>query len=160
MGVDHSAQAHPASRQFFDDLHIGSKIEAKATVGFGNGGSKYTERFELLDQFNGIDVILLKVVGDWNNLAVDKAAHLGDNHLFVVISSWMHRATSLLFSYRTHPIRQQIGMLQNKGLEGLRCGGKVFLFQMDKEPLPHNWKAFNIENYETIGLKLHFERYA
>src|SRR5947209_17495944 len=114
MSIYDSTQTHPASRQLFDDLHIGSEIETKTAVGFRNGCSKYTQRFELPDQFNGIDVILLKIVSDWNNLAIDKAPHLGDNHLFVVISSCMHRATSLFFSHGTHRIRQQIGMLQNK----------------------------------------------
>src|SRR5438046_1628361 len=159
MSVHNSAQAHPTSRQLFDDLYIGSEIEAKPTVGFGNGGSKYTERSELLDQFNGIDVVLLKIVGYGYDLAIDKASHLGDSHLLVVVGSCMHRVAPSFFRYGTHGIRQQIGMLQNKGLEGLSLSRKVFLFQVDKEPLPHNRKAFNIENYETIGLKLHLERH-
>src|SRR5437588_12300803 len=120
MGVDDAAQAHPASRQLFDDLHISSKIEAKAAVGFGNGGSKYTEGFELLDQFNGVNVVLLKIVGNGYHLAIDKAPHLGDSHLLVIVSSCMHKATSSFFSYGTHRRRQQIGVLQNKGLDGVR----------------------------------------
>src|SRR2546427_4529820 len=70
----------------------------------------------------------------------------------------MHRATPSFFRYGTNRIRQQIGMLKNKGFKGLSRGRKVFLLQVDKEPLPHNRQAFNIENHKTIGLKLHFER--
>src|SRR5689334_17378719 len=85
MGVHNSRQAHPASREFFNDLHVGEKVKAQAAIGFRNGCAENAEFFEFVDQGDRVRVVFFEVMSDGDNLAIDEMSNFGNYYLSIGI---------------------------------------------------------------------------
>ncbi len=85
MGTKNAREAHPASRQFFEDDGKCGVVDFVATVLIGSIQAEQTELLHRLDECIGVLIAMFHFRCDRNDLTVDELADRLRNQLLVLI---------------------------------------------------------------------------
>src|SRR5579885_185594 len=96
--VDNARQAHPAARKLLDDARVGAEVEGQANIGFGQRGAKDAQVLELLHQGIRVEIGVLQGASDRKDLPLDKAPHLVNKSLLLILQWLRHSAHTPLLS--------------------------------------------------------------
>src|ERR1700732_5079035 len=79
MAVDHTGQAHPATRQLRHQARIADKAQSQAAMLDRDGRAEKSQLAHRGDQSVRVFVAMLQLGGDGDDVAFDKAMHSLDN---------------------------------------------------------------------------------
>ena len=79
VGVDHPGDRHPAAGDLLEDARVGLHVQTRAAPLLVDGEAEEAQLLHLPDDLLGVGVVVLEVVGDGDDLAIDEVAHQRDD---------------------------------------------------------------------------------
>ena len=102
MAAEDAGDAHPASRQLFENESKRDQVGSHASVGLGDGETEEAHLLHALDDLGRIPPFVLEVTGNRSDVSAHEVPEHGSEHDLFVAEVEVHRRWTPIATVRTN----------------------------------------------------------